>query len=842
MIKIVEATKTYSLKNERTVFALNGVSTVLSDIGMISILGKSGSGKTTFLNMLGGLDSLTSGYIEYNGKRLDQYTSVEFDEFRNEHIAYVFQDYNLINEYNVIENIKIALRFQSDNENQIHNRALEVLRQVGLAGYENRKIKELSGGQQQRVAIARAIAKQARVLLCDEPTGNLDSETTCEIVMLLKEISKSRLVIMVTHDKELAYEFSDKILHIVDGKLDKQVNMNSIEDNTSKVSSNFNDKGMEKRCSLSLFNILKYALKNIRKGMVVSFIVTGLLAISFTFLISFYSLSNFQQNKAIYNTLTSNGAYTVPITRYIDKVYLSEDEKTYVYGPSIECESVSEDDYDKIVQKLGEDVIVYKSYFFNKYFSDFTKNNETFEITDFKTHCFSEFVAVTDFEDFKMPLYAGNYPQKVNEVVIYDYMAYNMLLYGNFDDVKEIEDFVGYDLVDKHTGFAMKIVGLLKSNYIDYMYIEEKKGNYEFETSYLASLQAVFGMEEFYSELLEESKWYSISNGFFYEYTGEIVKEPLSMVTTKPIVIVNDMSEYKFIGEFNKYDDFMGIVLSRKQVAEIYNIGIEEVNEKFIEEIFGVLTMEINSTLLTKSVEKTCSNRSLVGVIGVYDGDDYGNIYCFQKKDLEAKWFTQNGDFKQFYISLQEDDRRNIELISSLEVKKMSEEFYLNNLDYYYEDFMLYTPYLHIIDEANSYLKSVQKLGERLSKLSVILLITGIVSYGFLSIKKNKYKIGIFKSLGARNRDITVIFGAECIVIIVASILLSIFGAIGMVDMINQDFVQDLKYPVVFFKVVVSDYLYPIMVGAGFAIISMLIPLVRLFKTQPITIIKSGRR
>ncbi len=842
MIKIVEATKTYSLKNERTVFALNGVSTVLSDIGMISILGKSGSGKTTFLNMLGGLDSLTSGYIEYNGKRLDQYTSVEFDEFRNEHIAYVFQDYNLINEYNVIENIKIALRFQSDNEKQIHNRALEVLRQVGLAGYENRKIKELSGGQQQRVAIARAIAKQARVLLCDEPTGNLDSETTCEIMMLLKEISKSRLVIMVTHDKELAYEFSDKILHIVDGKLDKQVNMNSIEDNTSKVCSNFNDKGMKKRCSLSLFNILKYALKNIRKGMVVSFIVTGLLAISFTFLISFYSLSNFQQNKAIYNTLTSNGAYTMPITRYIDKVYLSEDKKTYVYGPSIECESVSEDDYDKIVQKLGEDVIVYKSYFFNKYFSDFTKNNETFEITDFKTHCFSEFVVVTDFEYFKMSLYAGNYPQKVNEVVIYDYMAYNMLLYGNFDDVKEIEDFVGYDLVDKHTGFAMKIVGLLKSNYIDYMYIEEKKGNYEFETSYLASLQAVFGMEEFYSELLEESKWYSISNGFFYEYTGEIVKEPLSMVTTKPIVIVNDMSEYKFIGEFNKYDDFMGIVLSRKQVAEIYNIGIEEVNEKFIEEIFGVLTMEINSTLFTKSVEKTYSNRSLVGVIGVYDGDDYGNIYCFQKKDLEAKWFTQNGDFKQFYISLQEDDRRNMELISSLEVKKMSEEFYLNNLDYYYEDFMLYTPYLHIIDEANSYLKSVQKLGERLSKLSVILLITGIVSYGFLSIKKNKYKIGIFKSLGARNRDITVIFGAECIVIIVASILLSIFGAIGMVDMINQDFVQDLKYPVVFFKVVVSDYLYPIMVGAGFAIISMLIPLVRLFKTQPITIIKSGRR
>lgn len=847
MIEFVEATKIYSLKNEKTVFALNGVNTVISNIGMISILGKSGSGKTTFLNMLGGLDSLTSGYIKYNGRRMDEFSTSDFDEFRNEHIAYVFQEYNLISEYNVLENIKIALRFQSDCEKEIHKKALEVLREVGLEGYENRKISELSGGQQQRVAIARAIAKQARVFLCDEPTGNLDSETTNEIMILLKRISKKRLVIIVTHDRELAYEYSDKILQIADGKLVNEINVVT-EDNT-KVNESLmsnsemvTDDSVINRSSLSVKNIIKYALSNIKKGLIVSIIVVMLLVISFTLLISFYSLSNFDQNKAIYNTLTVNGTKVIPITRYIDKVYMLPDEETYSYGPSIECESVYEEDYSKILEKLGTDVTIYKSYFFNKYFSDFVNYNSEFKTTVFKSNCFSEFVAVCDFEKFNITLYAGEYPKYNNEVVIYDYMAYNMMTYGNFNNIENINDFIGYELIDKNTGFCMKIVGLLKSNYEDYMYVEEKMGNYNFEASYLASLQSVFGMQSFLENIKQESKWYSTNGLYLYLDDEKLEDKRISEKIIKPLVMIDDVSEFEFIGEFNPYDDFMGIILSNKQVARLCNIEVEQIDEKYVYENIGVLFTEINSILFTKAIEKSYPFDSLVGVIGIYIGDDTEDIYCFQKGSLETKWFIENGQFKQFYLSLDENYNKSLELISVLQAKKMSEDFYLSNLNYYCEGFMIYTPYLYMIEEANIYLSSVQKLGERLTVLSVCLLVTGIVVYGFLSIKKNKYKIGIFKSLGARNRDITIIFGAEFIVIIFIAVIASVFCAKGLVNVINNDFVKELQYRVVFFKVLAKDYMYPIFVGLTISFVSMIVPLIKIFCTSPITIIKSSRK
>ncbi len=198
--------KVYKTKHN-DVHALKDINLSFSETGLVFVLGKSGCGKSTLLNILGCLDSPTSGELIVNDKNISQTKPSELDYFRNYNIGFIFQDYNLVDEYNVYENIELVLNLQGEKD--IKDKISNVLEKVGLAGYEKRKINELSGGQQQRVAIARAIIKDTTYILADEPTGNLDSATSEDIFNLLKELSKEKLIIVVTHDRENAEQYGD---------------------------------------------------------------------------------------------------------------------------------------------------------------------------------------------------------------------------------------------------------------------------------------------------------------------------------------------------------------------------------------------------------------------------------------------------------------------------------------------------------------------------------------------------------------------------------------------------------------------------------------------------------
>lgn len=214
------------------VHALNDVSLDLPESGMIFVLGKSGCGKSTLLNVVGGLDEITSGEIVVDGVSMSDYRAKDYDMYRNRYIGFIFQEYNLIDGFNVGKNISLALELQQnkDKKSLIEN----VLEQVGLAGFYNRKINELSGGQKQRVAIARALVKNPRIILADEPTGNLDSATAEETFVLLKELSRDRLILVVSHDRENAEQYADRIIELKDGKVlsDRVIN----ETNNAQVS------------------------------------------------------------------------------------------------------------------------------------------------------------------------------------------------------------------------------------------------------------------------------------------------------------------------------------------------------------------------------------------------------------------------------------------------------------------------------------------------------------------------------------------------------------------------------------------------------------------------------
>ncbi|MEG2273870.1 MAG: ABC transporter ATP-binding protein/permease, partial [Clostridia bacterium] len=218
MLKLVDITKEYKV-DEESILALHGVDIEFRKCEFVSILGPSGCGKTTLLNIIGGLDRYTSGDIQVEGISTKQYDDVDWDTYRNRKIGFVFQSYNLIPHLTIIKNVSMSLTLAGVNKDEAKSRALEALRKVGLDSQARKKPNQLSGGQMQRVAIARALVNNPEIILADEPTGALDSESGIQIMDLLKEVAEDRLVIMVTHNPLLAEDYSTRIVYLKDGEV-----------------------------------------------------------------------------------------------------------------------------------------------------------------------------------------------------------------------------------------------------------------------------------------------------------------------------------------------------------------------------------------------------------------------------------------------------------------------------------------------------------------------------------------------------------------------------------------------------------------------------------------------
>ena len=218
MLELKGITKDYP-SGDTVVHALKGISVTFRDQEFVSILGQSGCGKTTLLNIIGGLDQYTKGDLVINGRSTKSYLDRDWDTYRNHSVGFVFQSYNLIPHQSVVRNVEMALLLSGAPKAERRARAEEALRQVGLGDHLNKRPNQLSGGQMQRVAIARAIVNDPEIILADEPTGALDTETSVEVMEILKKLSRDRLVIMVTHNPQLAEEYSDRIVRIKDGLL-----------------------------------------------------------------------------------------------------------------------------------------------------------------------------------------------------------------------------------------------------------------------------------------------------------------------------------------------------------------------------------------------------------------------------------------------------------------------------------------------------------------------------------------------------------------------------------------------------------------------------------------------
>ena len=275
MLQISNIKKDYILKDQ-SVFALKGISINFRRHEFAAILGPSGCGKTTLLNIIGGLDRYTSGDLIIDGVSTKEYKDKDWDNYRNHRVGFVFQSYNLIQHQTILENVELALTLSGVKKADRRKRATQVLEKVGLGDKLKSKPNQLSGGQMQRVAIARALVNDPEIILADEPTGALDSKTSVQIMDILKEVSQDRLVIMVTHNPELANKYANRIIRLFDGELtedsnpysDKQAQKDIEKSNKEgQTKEDLGFKKTEKKKSMSFFTALSLSLKNMMTKM-----------------------------------------------------------------------------------------------------------------------------------------------------------------------------------------------------------------------------------------------------------------------------------------------------------------------------------------------------------------------------------------------------------------------------------------------------------------------------------------------------------------------------------------------------------------------------------------------
>ena len=344
MLEVKKITKIYKTGNF-VQKALNNVSINFRENEFVSILGPSGSGKTTLLNIIGGLDKYTEGDLKINEISTKKYKDKDWDTYRNHKVGFIFQSYNLISHQSVLANVELALTLSGVSKKKRRKMALDALDKVGLKEHVNKLPNQLSGGQMQRVAIARALVNDPNIILADEPTGALDTKTSDQIMDLLSEIAKDKLVIMVTHNKELAETYSTRIVSVRDGKIIDDTNPYDgklkIEDNSSN-----------KKPSMSFMTALALSFKNLltKKGRTILTAFAGSIGIIGISLI--LSLSNGVQtyiDRVQEDTLTS-----YPITIERERVDLSnmmnvmaeqsekkEHDKDAIYSNNIMVDMIS---------------------------------------------------------------------------------------------------------------------------------------------------------------------------------------------------------------------------------------------------------------------------------------------------------------------------------------------------------------------------------------------------------------------------------------------------------------------------------------------------------------------
>lgn len=523
MLELQSIKKSYVVNNNKYV-VLNDISIAFRKSEFVSILGPSGSGKTTLLNIIGGLDIYDEGNLIISGKSTNNFNDSDWDNYRNNKVGFIFQNYNLIDHLSVLENVKISLSLTGLSKDEVNKRSIDALNNVGLSDHIYKKPNQLSGGQMQRVSIARALVTNPDIIVADEPTGALDSKTSIEIIELLKKISKNKLVIMVTHNSILADKYSSRIIKINDGKIIDDSNP-YIDNNKNSVGEIKKNKKMSFKSSimLSLFNLITKKKRTILSSLACSIGIVGIALV--------LSLSN-GVNKYIRNVeSTSINDYPIIIERKTYNAFGIVNSNIKKCKKNNIC--ITDDKSSLIIKNNIKD---FKKYIeIDNSFSKYVSKIKYYY--DIKLNVYSKKYKKINSEYFKelnnidYSVIYGRLPEKYNEIVI---------------------------VVDNNDYISKELLSINQDNI---------KSNYTYNEVIDNDLKLVFNTD-YYKK--EDNHYINYSND--YEYVKNLVDNGLELKVVG--IVKNNDSGDSFIGYTDELNKHLIDYISK---TDIYN---EQVNNK----------------------------------------------------------------------------------------------------------------------------------------------------------------------------------------------------------------------------------------------------------------------
>lgn len=833
MLILNNITKKYKTRSKTNVYALNDVSITFPDKGLCIISGKSGSGKTTLLNILGGLDINFEGQFSVNGNKLS--TKKDFANYRHSYISLVFQDYNLIDDLTIEENLLLSYKLSKQNsEIEVES----ALKKVGLEGYEKRYPRELSGGQQQRIAIARALMKNARILLADEPTGNLDSTTSKEIYELLKELSKEKLVIVASHSEEFKEKYADYIVELENGKIFKN---NIILDDKS------NNECIEKQTTVISNKVaFRMGLHEINYKLVKNILTVVLMTLCFSMIALTISLFQYHHIDPSYKLIKNEKYQHFKLTDTTNenrKKMEKDGIKTMLTGGSynyLDTRKEAEEIGFKFYQSENNLELNYNVFYANDLFLKWIIKSEKgitalidgeeVVIKD-ENYDLEKLIGKTilTIRYYGIPLICGGiyyapYEEPYFNFLIFtknkDYIDLKSRVYLNIDDInrnRTIENYEKgfYDCVILHTSI---------NSYSDI----NNKININIQN------------ENEKTEILLPGGNFHINN---YENCM--------------IVDASDVLKYYDWNEMcqNIKDDeiYISVYLYNKIFKTNYK------SSDFIESV----NYTEDDVEKTKYIKKS-TPEYLDAVISI------NGYYAYDKSSIEIKNLKIKGIFfeKNHYSNsgnyLMDDKIQNILLSNdnAINLKKYlcystvwvqtksikNLHSYLKNLydsslkiDDSNRRIEIDSPiYKYLIEFENTLLPiQLSMFLTSIMLTTILIILTTLLISG--QIVNRKREIGIFKALGASNKDIIKIYFFEMLMFFIPVTILSNVGSVIVINIINKGFVSGFNPNLTFIYYKLINIPYMCLFNLMFILVAIIIPVIKISKMNIIDAIRANK-
>lgn len=848
MIELKNISKTYRSKKGTSTKALDNISIKFGSKGMTFILGKSGSGKSTLLNILGGLDQYDSGEMIILGKSSKDFNRVDFDSYRNTYIGFVFQEYNILEDYNVYENIILALELQQKKVEEEKIDAL--LEKLELKSLKMRKVNELSGGQKQRVAIARALVKDPKIILADEPTGNLDSKTSKQVMELLKEISKEKLVIVVSHDVESANTYGDRIITIQDGLVES--------DHHLAEEDKFGNTYQAIRSKLSLKSSFRLGLGSLRHKKIKLVFTILLTVLSLLFLSITDTLSSYNVDLAHAKLLKDSKEEFVQVEKY--RLY----EKEFSYRDDL---VLTETDVQNIQKRLkGNHPLIYKLREDYSYLSPY----EVFHIgTENVGYYYGggrlelEIVESNDFNFLNTHTILGKLPSKPDEIVISNVVADRILEKG-ITPYKEERLYTPKDyqeLLDCgklfHVGTEgkAKIVGIIQYDLDKYQDVIKKNSENKTLTNQESSL-----LSDYYKKQNNIYNKIYVLSGFLENL--EVVEHiPLDSSYHYKINTLTDSiwQEGKYYSPSFAYPEleyFNGtswvsanhlqkneVILNVGQLKGFDSTDYYDKLTEYISKHFGKSRLELEKEFF----EEYVSRFDILGSEVEFSAKGIGNSKIdpndrMELENVELKVVGLIGllsrDNDYYYLSslLVGDYKMNVTSVTGVLVTENTEKgFY---------DLLKTFPYTESISSNSTYSNDVLGLLQTISLLKKIAFYVALVfiaftiilitNFMFSSISYRRREIGILRGLGARSMDVAKIFLWEGILLASISFLLTSISLVLITNLLNQIIMSGMSFILTPFILTPRQFIIILLFVFSIVVIASILPIMKISRQKPI--------